>query len=245
MPTRGQSHIVIYRAINTLTGALVSGDVGNHTLLWSKDGAAGVAPSNAPSARATAGFYQVVVSATEADCEVGVLTGVSATANVLLERVDVAYDVPVRLAAEQELYAPAKLGDEIALSIDGFTGAALSQLRALPAVTSTPVVEDSLITLVQGDDYYAVDGRAISLVDETGQWPDLSKAEVWLVVSDGASSTEYAGGVEVSEAFTEVRFELSASQTSLSSGFYDYRIYAMLENEHRVTLQLGKVKVVG
>jgi hypothetical protein len=266
MPTRSQSHIVIYRAFNTLTGALQSGDVANHSLQWSRDGAAASAMTNAPAAHATAGFYQVAVSASEADCEIGTLIGISSTSSVLLEKVSIAYDLPVKLAASQSLYAPSKAGDAmsltmpalnavgeelsetltepLSLSIDGFTGSALAQLRALPVVTQTPVVMEGLITLVQGDDYFHADGRSVALLDTTGQWPSLSGGSVELLIQGGDTSVAISGSIFGEAEQAEVRFELESEETEQLAGVFDYQIVATLESGRRVTLQLGKLKVV-
>ena len=248
MPTRNQSHIVIYRAFNTLTGSLQSGDVGTHSLAWSKDGAVAVAATNAPTAMSTAGWYQVVLTASEADCEVGTLIGTSATSGVLIERVSVAYQVDVALTTSamntfvSEVHQI--LTEPLSLSIDGFTGAALSQLRALPVVTRTPMVVDGLITLVQGDDYFHADGRSIALLDTTGQWPDLSGGSVELLIHGGDTSLEISGNVFGEAIPAEVRFELESEETEQLAGVFDYQIVATLESGRRVTLQLGKMKVV-
>jgi predicted small secreted protein len=86
LPSYGQSVTLQYVAWDTGANSPRPGDAANHTLRWVKDGASAapangaseVDPANAP------GVYKVVMTATEAQCQVGTLCGKSSTANVVI-----------------------------------------------------------------------------------------------------------------------------------------------------------------
>ena len=101
MASRGQSLTIAYVAWDTSSNAGKTGDVGNHTLRWIKDGAS-AAPTNGPSEVDPAnapGVYKLTLTASECTCNVGVLAGKSSTANVVI--------IPVTIAFEQLPTAPA------------------------------------------------------------------------------------------------------------------------------------------
>jgi hypothetical protein len=94
MASRGQSVTICYRAWNTGTQAFQTGDVGNHTLRWIKDGTA-AAPTNSPSqvdATYAPGVYKLTLTTSETTCNTGTLTGTSSTSNVKIFPVDIAFE---------------------------------------------------------------------------------------------------------------------------------------------------------
>lgn len=94
MATRALQQVVCYLAWNTSTNAYVTGDSGNHTLRWIKDGSAS-APSNSAAevdATNTPGVYKLTLTSTETDCIEGVLAGKSSTSNVIVIPTMVAFD---------------------------------------------------------------------------------------------------------------------------------------------------------
>ena len=94
MASRGQSVTITYRAWNTGTQAFQTGDVGNHTLRWIKDGTA-AAPTNSPSqvdATYAPGVYKLTLTTSETTCNTGTLTGTSSTSNVKIFPVDIAFE---------------------------------------------------------------------------------------------------------------------------------------------------------
>ncbi len=135
------------------------------------------------------------------------------------------------------------LEEPLTLSIDGFTGNALSQLRALPVVTTTPVTQEKLVTLLAGDDYYQADGRALEFVNSSQTWPDLAGAELSLIIENGTSELTIEGEAGVTGWEQWVRFEMGRNQTAGLMGLYDYSVWAELGNGHEVTLVQGKFKV--
>ena len=73
MPYYGDSFTAYYWAWDTDGNTYKAGDVGQHTINWCKDGtSAGVTNAAAEVAN---GLYKVVLSATEAECESGIIEG--------------------------------------------------------------------------------------------------------------------------------------------------------------------------
>jgi hypothetical protein len=89
MATRGVATTITYKAWNTSTQQGQTGDAGNHTLVWIKDGTPST-PTNSPAevdAVNAPGLYKLALTASETDCLSGVLAGKSSTANVeIIER---------------------------------------------------------------------------------------------------------------------------------------------------------------
>lgn len=84
MPVKGEEFNAYYRAWDKAAKAWKTGDVGNHSIRWTKDGT-DAAVTNGPtevSAVNHPGLYTVVMTAAEANGNVCAIGGKSATANV-------------------------------------------------------------------------------------------------------------------------------------------------------------------
>ena len=106
--------------------------------------------------------------------------------------------------------------------------------------------DTSEIYLLQGQDYYAADGQAITWECTDGSWP---------VITGGTVSFEYvpAGDLESAVTFaaevvsgSQVQLELSAAQTSTIPYSHgetpdSYELWATLAGGHRVRLTAGAV----
>ncbi|HMC88445.1 MAG TPA: hypothetical protein VKI17_02810, partial [Gemmataceae bacterium] len=71
MASRGKSVTVTYTAYDSTTSKRKTGDVGNHTLRWIKDGSS-AAPTNAAAevdATNAPGEYKLTLTAAEATCD--------------------------------------------------------------------------------------------------------------------------------------------------------------------------------
>lgn len=105
MASRGQSLTITYVAWDTSNNVGKTGDGGNHTLRWIKDGTS-AAPANSPSevdSTNAPGVYRITLSQGECTCDAGVLAGKSSTANVSI--------IPVTVTFEQlPIAAPAANG---------------------------------------------------------------------------------------------------------------------------------------
>ena len=98
MPAYGQSLTLTYIAWDTSANEGKTGDVGNHTLRWVKDGSS-VTPSNSPSevdSTNAPGVCKITLTASECSCFLGTLAGKSSTADVSIMPLTVSFEqVPV------------------------------------------------------------------------------------------------------------------------------------------------------
>jgi hypothetical protein len=105
MAAKGQALTLCYVAWDTSANAGKTGDAGNHTLRWVKDGTS-AAPTNAPSevdATNAPRRYKLTLTAAECDCWLGVLAGKSSTANVSLVAVVVSFELAAAAIAQAVL----------------------------------------------------------------------------------------------------------------------------------------------
>ena len=105
MASRGQSLTIAYVAWDTSANTGKTGDVGNQTLRWVKDGASSP-PGNSPSevdATNAPGVYKITLSADECSCDVGVLAGKSSTANVAIIPLTVTFEQTANQIADAVL----------------------------------------------------------------------------------------------------------------------------------------------
>lgn len=123
MATRAVAMTVVYHAWDTSANAPKTGDVANHTLRWVKDGTSS-APANAAAevdATNAKGLYKLALSATETDCLVGKLGGVSSTANIALFGPILAFDYIPNAAAGAINGLPILGANTASLSFTGLT----------------------------------------------------------------------------------------------------------------------------
>lgn len=128
--------------------------------------------------------------------------------------------------------------------LDAFEATALARLGSGQVATTAPVTSAGTLTLVQGDDYYNVDARALEWTSTT--WPDLTNAVIKLGVDVGVLVYLADGAVITALGPGKVRVELSAAQTrSLAVGTHVYDLQATLTGgaAHVVTLARGSVVV--
>src|SRR5256885_7747316 len=95
MASRSQSVTISFVAWDTSVNAGKTGDNANFTLKWIKDGTAST-PTNASSevdSTNAPGVYKITLTGTECTCDVGTLSGKSATSGVVI--------IPMTLTFEQ------------------------------------------------------------------------------------------------------------------------------------------------
>lgn len=94
MATRGISLNICYVAWDTANQVGKTGDAANHTLRWVKDGVS-LIPTNSPeevdSVNAP-GIYKINITASEADCNIGVLVGKSSSSNVSIMPITIQFE---------------------------------------------------------------------------------------------------------------------------------------------------------
>jgi hypothetical protein len=126
----------------------------------------------------------------------------------------------------------------------GTAGYALGRIGTNVISVVSPITSGGTVTIVQGDDYYAEDGRAIEWVEtaDTTAWPnDLTGA----TITFGAGEFTKAGSVVTPTGSSKkVRVELSAEDTaSLVQGKYDYQVQATI-NGRAATIVKGTLVVI-
>jgi len=95
MPSYGQTVTLQFVAWDTSANAPKTGDAANFTLKWVKDGTAAT-PTNVPATEVDTtnakGIYKIVMTATECQCQVGTICGVSSTANIVILPLTVTFE---------------------------------------------------------------------------------------------------------------------------------------------------------
>lgn len=135
-------------------------------------------------------------------------------------------------------------------NLDQPISAVLSRFGSARVTLTSPLAADLALTLVQGDDYFAVDGRALEWVDAGNTWPALTGATVRFAAQHFTSGEGLAAAGTVLAATgpgKSVRVEIAAAQTALLTKlgpFYSYIVRATLASGHLVTLAKGTLALV-
>lgn len=110
----------------------------------------------------------------------------------------------------------------------GTAGAAIGALGSGRITVVQPIISEGNIRIIKGDDYRAVDGRAIDISNDS--WVSLTGGAVtWTI-----NGEDFVGSVIGAQT---VRLELTSAQTSLlTAGELEYSVVATLANGHKVTL---------
>ncbi len=130
--------------------------------------------------------------------------------------------------------------------ISGFASTAISQLtnKIGPAIGYSPVDKDGNINLVCGDDYAAVDGRAIVLTHKVSNPDiDITGATVTLYYSKPTSEEvgTLTGVVHVPTGRVAVKFEPSKVQTAaISPDYYGFVVVVRKDGRDLTTFE-GKL----
>lgn len=119
MATRGVSQVIEFTLWDTIANTGKTGDVGNLTLRWTKDGTTS-AFTNAPSeidATNKPGQYKITLTSSEADCLFGTLGGKSSTASVVVIALPIGFVDAATPAAMATTYALLQSTDSNVASI--------------------------------------------------------------------------------------------------------------------------------
>ena len=114
-----------------------------------------------------------------------------------------------------------------------------------------PVAPNGNVTVIRGDDYKQIDGRALTFVNPAGSWPTLTGTVVMTVISlpTVVNSPVQAlivqnGVVDVpSGPGQKIHFELTKTQTTMAVGNFFYAITTVLADGDTVTLETGTFAV--
>jgi hypothetical protein len=120
----------------------------------------------------------------------------------------------------------------------------LSQINTKISSTTIQILSPldstgTVLTVIQGDDYLVADGRNILFtIDTENQWNSLTNANVVFGVYGTNILKECV--VISGENIQQISLELTAEETNVPQGTYDYDVQATLENGSVVTLFRGK-----
>lgn len=128
-------------------------------------------------------------------------------------------------------------------TVSSFSASALNQLAGLDVQLVSTVSDDGLVSIVRGDDYAAIDGRAITITNNNGTWPDLTGAVVHLTAKLDDSILTATGTVIEPTGIQRIEIELTNEQTNVKPGIWDYDIQATLASGNVVTLQMGRLQI--
>jgi hypothetical protein len=128
-------------------------------------------------------------------------------------------------------------------SLGGVLGNLIGNMPTKLVIVS-PIIEGGNLLLVRGDDYLSVDGRAITWTENSGTWPDLSTATVYLVIGSSKffrkeiTATTPTGNPKV------LRAELTRADTNkLTQSAYNFIVEAVMSTGSHVTLIKGSVRM--
>lgn len=173
MPSYGQAVTLQYVAWDNGNNVGKTGDVGNHTLRWIKDGAS-AAPSNSPTevdGTNAPGIYKVLLTAAECQCQVGMLCGKSSTSGIAVLPTSVTFEnLPTA--------APAAAGG---LPVIGTGSGQLNPSGGNVGLNLTQTIPTSNTAQTVGDALNAARAQGF------GKWV-LSGTTLTLYAADGATS---------------------------------------------------------
>lgn len=104
-----------------------------------------------------------------------------------------------------------------------------------------PVLASGGVVIVTGDDYKAVDGRALGWSSDS--WPVLTAAAIALDIENTSDTDDVASFAGSVVSATEARVELDAGDTDLTAGTWRYALRATLSGGDVVTLAAGPLVV--
>jgi hypothetical protein len=135
MASYGISVTITYVAWDTVNNCGKTGDVGNHTLKWIKDGVAGT-PANSPAevdSTNAPGVYSLVLTVASAQCAVGTLSGKSSSTGIVIIPVTLTFDnwAPSTVPTNPLLTTDSRLGASAWLTASGYTAPSNSDITTI------------------------------------------------------------------------------------------------------------------
>lgn len=132
----------------------------------------------------------------------------------------------------------------------GTAGYRLGQIGTTTLNITSAINADGDLELIAGDDYNQADGRAITITNADGTWPDLTNAEIHFTANrSGARLLTFAGAVTTPTGTQTVTLEPTADDLptpadAAPAWIYRYAVTARLANGHTVTLQTGTLRLI-
>lgn len=133
-----------------------------------------------------------------------------------------------------------------AVNSGAIASALAAYLSGAPITITSPVAASGDVEIVRGDDYSALDGRALEWTNAAGTWPDLTGATITFTAKASGSTTFTAPGsvVVATGAGQKVRVQLSAAQTNLAVNSRIFDVQATLSpSGRRITLLFGTLTI--
>lgn len=124
--------------------------------------------------------------------------------------------------------------------------AVVAEIGGTTITVVSPVTSASTIELVQGDDYYHADSRALTFT-LTGTLPAYTDATTTLQLESGRKVVVVSGTVVTATGDTRVvRFEVTKANTKLlpETDVGQFRVVVVLSNGHETTPATGALTVV-
>ena len=193
MATRNVSMTITYLAWDTSADGGKTGDVGNHTLRWVKDGTSSAPTNSASEVDATnaPGIYKITLTATETNANIGVLCGKSSTANIVV--------MPITIQFERLPDAAPDAAGGLVISDAGGLDADAMRSNVGDILTDTAVIGSA--------------GAGLTAVPWNAAWD----AEVQSEVADGLAAYDPPTKAELDSAFTEIKGGSWASTDTLEA----------------------------
>ncbi len=137
MATRGTSIVACYMAWDTTNNVGKTGDSGNHTLKWVKDGTSATATNAAAEVDSTncPGLYKVTLTTTETTCDSGTLHGKSSTSAISIMPISFTFEQNWFTSQMTEAYAADNTAPTLAQAL--FMIQQFQQEKAIAATTMT------------------------------------------------------------------------------------------------------------
>lgn len=149
MATRGVALKVQYFALDTANSVGKTGDGGNHTFRWVKDGTSAEPTDTTPAevdSTNCPGLYTLDISASEADCALGTLFVKSSTADTLIVPVTLSFDRTLGFVPSAEFSTPP--GALVSLENMVHWLYVLSRNRLRQTATHLELYKDDGVTLI-------------------------------------------------------------------------------------------------
>lgn len=146
----------------------------------------------------------------------------------------------VKFLSEGQIMAFATINPEQLEYVDVKISTRSSGAATVPTFT-IPTVSDQGTPVVfrQTDDYFASEGRSIDVT--SAGWPELADNDVFITVSCRHGGFQKTLPVLANNV---VRLELSKTELgTIGGGRWPFEIYAILANDHRLTLLTGDFQV--
>lgn len=231
MATRNVAMTITFVAWDTGNNVGKTGDNGNLTLRWIKDGSAS-APTNSSSevdSTNVPGVYKITLTATETDCNIGTLAGKSSTADIVVLPITIQFERlpdadPAANGGLPTVDASNHINgiqDTLSVNVTQIEGSdATDQINAAcDAAIETYGLDHLVSASVAGSDV-ADNSIVAKLVskESTADWDDyVNTTESLQALRDRGDAAWTTGGGGSAPTVAEIRAEMDSNSTKLAA----------------------------